>query len=483
MIKKTRIKSLKKIFCFFWVLFYIGKIYSLSLEELTSLALKNNIDILVAQTQHDTAILSSKTLNGIYTPQIIFSSSSTLQNENKWITTPNNFSSSITYNQILPGGLSFEIIGGLDFSTTTVPKKQYVSKNPNIYISISQSLLPFWGQGKFQNPEKIREKKQEEVYYYQLLYTRKTIFQNLIQNLVYSLVYKNQIHIYKNLISLLDEEIELSEQLINSGAINHTKITELKNSRWNYQLDLINVQSNYIMTVQNLKSICGIDISENSLDDLEMSIMNNFRQHNNSLTPSQNLINQIRFITENNKDPEEESYKLKLEILKLNRILEKQSSAPTISISIQPIWTQKSSYEDNYTFALKDFDSPTSFSAVVNFNLSPLLSSISNQNKTQYELEYQSMENSYNAYIENKKNVLQQYRKILENYESELQYITELYGEGLTELEELENQYKKGAISKFEYNSVKVKIENYRLFKKITEEYIFLYEILVYLNA
>ena len=38
-------------------------------------------------------------------------------------------------------------------------------------------------------------------------------------------------------------------------------------------------------------------------------------------------------------DPLEETYKIKLEILQAERILERQNSTPTINFSIQPNWT------------------------------------------------------------------------------------------------------------------------------------------------
>lgn len=236
--------------------FCIVKGFSHSLNELIEITLQNNSDIIAAQNSYDCAILSLKTLNGVYAPQISFSSSSTLPDKYKWDTTPDYFSSTIIYSQPLPGGTSIGITGGTSFTSKDILEERYISQNPNISFSLSQSLLPFWIQGKLKNPEKLSASQQKEYCYYQLLYTKKNVLQNLVQNYINTLIYEKKIQSYENSILLIDKQIEVSKELMNLGATNQAKITELQSSKWNYQQDLLSVQSIFSGYVQNLKTIC-----------------------------------------------------------------------------------------------------------------------------------------------------------------------------------------------------------------------------------
>lgn len=318
----------KKSFCIFFVCCIFCKAFSLSFDELIELTLQNNTDILSAQNSYDSACLSLKTLSGAYTPQVSLSSSASLPDEYKWDTTPDYFSSSITYSQPLPGGTTLGFTGSFSFNSADILEERYISQNPSISFSLTQSLFPFWAQGKIKNPAKLSAKQQKDYYYNQLLYTKKTVLQNLLQNYIYAAVYKKQIQIYENSIYLLDKQIEISNQLLKTGAVNQTRITELQSSKWSYQQDLMSAKSSYISYIQNLKTICGAEF-ENDTISLE----------NKTLPDLDDCIKGILLITDNIVDPLEESYKLKIELIKTNHTLEKQSSAPTVSLSVQPSWS------------------------------------------------------------------------------------------------------------------------------------------------
>lgn len=468
--ENLRIKLYKKV-CFFGMFFCIVKGFSLSLNELTEITLQNNSDIIAAQNSYDCAILSLKTLNGTYAPQISFSSSSTLPNKYKWDTTPDYFSSSVIYSQPLPGGTSIEITGGTSFTSKNILEERYISQNPNISFSLSQSLLPFWIQGKLKNPEKLSASQQKEYCYYQLLYTKKTVLQNLVQNYIYTLIYEKQIQSYENSILLIDKQIEVVKELMNLGATSQAKITELQNSKWNYQQDLLSVQASFLGYIQNLKTICGSNFDESFL-------LNEYI----NLSSTDDFITKLIGITDNISDPLEKSYQLKIDILKTKRILEKQNSAPILSISVQPTWNLEQKKQNDWKDAWQDLNSPTSWSTTVNVNLSPLISATATKSKKQFNLDYESAENSYNAYLIQKNFVLQQYQTILKQYKLQSKKISNLYKTGMNELQDLQTQYKEGAISMLDYDSVKVQIENCKLNMEIIELYIWLYEVLLKIN-
>lgn len=457
----------KKSFCIFFVCCIFGKSFSLSFDELIELTLQNNIDILSAQNSYDSACLSLKTLNGAYAPQVSLASSASLPDEYKWNTTPDYFSSSITYSQPLAGGTTLRFTGSFSFNSADFLEERYISQNPSLSFSLTQSLFPFWAQGKIKNPAKLSAKQQKDYYYNQLLYTKKTVLQNLVQNFIYATVYKKQIQIHQNSIYLIDKQIEISNQLLKTGAVNQARITELQNSKWSYQQDLMSAKSSYISYTRNLKTVCGREFENSSLP-LE----------NKSLPGQDDFTKAILLITDNISDPLEESYKLKIELLKTTHTLDKQISAPTLSFSVQPSWSFDPKKQDEWKEVWKDSGSPSSWSATIGINLSPLLSASVSKKELQYMLNYQAAENSLNAYITQKSFVLQQYKTILDNYKKQLEEISNLYNAGRAELKDLESLYTAGSISELDFDSVKVRVENCRLNMEIIELYVWLYEVL-----
>lgn len=462
----------KKSFCFFLICCIFVKSFSLSFDELIELTLQNNTDIFSAQNSYDSACLSQKTLNGAYAPQVSLSSSATLPDEYKWNSTPDYFSSSITYSQPLPGGTTLGFTGSFSFNSSDILEERYISQNPSLSFSLTQSLFPFWVQGKIKNPAKLSAKQQKDYYYNQLLYTKKTVLQNLIQNYIYAAVYQKQIQIYQNSIYLLDKQIETSNQLRKTGAVNQARITELESSKWSYQQDLMSAKSSYISYIQNLKTICGTAFDNDS-----------FSLENKTLPERDDFYKRIFLITDNIGDPLEESYKLKIELLKTNHILEKQSSAPTLSLSVQPSWSLDPKKQEEWKEAWKDLSSPSSWSATIGVNLSPLLSALVGKKEHQFKINYQATENSFKAYITQKTFVLQQYKTILDNYKKQFEDILKLYDTGSAELKDLESQFSAGAISELDFDSVKVRVENCGINMEIIEMYVWLYEVLWNINS
>lgn len=258
---------------------------------------------------------------------------------------------------------------------------------------------------------------------------------------------------------------------MNLGATNQAKITELQSSKWNYQQDLLSVQSIFSGYVQNLKTICGNNFEESYL----------LNEYINLSSPD-DFVTKLIDITDNISDPLEKSYQLKIDVLNTKRILEKQNSATILSISVQPTWNLEQKKQNDWKDAWQDLNSPVSWSTTVNVNLSPLISATVNKSKKHFDLDYESAENSYNAYLIQKNFVFQQYETVLRQYKLQSEKISNLYKTGMNELQDLQAQYKEGAISMLDYDSVKVQIENCKLNMEIIELYIWLYEVLLKIN-
>ena len=443
-------------------------IYSQSLIELSKITLENNSDILSAQDLYESVILSSKTINGAYSPQLSFSSSATLSDKFSWNRNLHYLSSSISYVQPLLGGSTISITGETIIKRENISTEFYLSQSSNISISLQQSLLPFWIQGRLKDPAIENILQQKQYYYNQLLNTRKNILINLAQNYIYALIYQNQFLMLQNSIILINEQIDALKQLKKNGASSLSKITELLNSKYTLQKDLISIQSNIENYIQNIKILCNSNLKINQLVYPIIS--------------TEDFLHLIQKVTDNNLDLFEKNYHLTLEMFKLNRILDKQTSAPIISISIQPSWTMEQRKKSEITNIWKELRSPSNCSATIGINLSPFISATLKQNKEQYKLNYKSILNSYTSYKIQKKAIQEQYKNLFEQHKKLLEENKRLYNEGTIELRDMKLQYNAGSISLIDYDSMRIRIENCNLNMQICELYVWLYELLLKVN-
>ncbi len=276
---------LKKLNLSIILLFILSDLSSFSLSNLINSTLQNNSDIASAQSNYESAILSSKTLDGTFAPEISFSSSANLSKDYDWNTSPDYFSTYVTYSQPLPGGTTISATGTYSFTSTT---------------TFSATTATTTDAG--------------------------------------------------NLAALRELKI--------SGSTNQAKITELESTKWSYQEDLMSVQASFYSYLQNLKNICACEIAENDL----------FNDDFTDFPPSEEIFTAISDISANPKtsditdpatstnnsipaDPMKKIYQLKLQMLKNNRILENQKSAPTLTISLLPAWPFEKTKADDWKSA------------------------------------------------------------------------------------------------------------------------------------
>lgn len=460
-----KVMKIRKIFILTFLTFST-KFSALSLCELIDIAMQSNQEIKSAQTNYNLEHISSKTLNAVYAPLISFNSSVKIPEQYKWDTLPNKFSTGISYSNSFPGGGSIGVESSYSFNSMKFQENVFLSQTPDISLNISQSLMPFWIQGKLKDPVKLSLKQQELSDYYQLLQVKKTVLQKLFQTYISTLIAKNEILIAENSITLYDEQIEALRMLKNQGVGNQSKILEIENSKWNAQQNLMSAQSNYLGCIQNLKSLCCEDFDENKIEK-KTNIDFDFL---------------IQLILENVLDPIEESYKLKIKLLESNRIYEKQNTAPVATLSVTPAWNLNTTTKENWKTAWEDFHSPDSWSVSVGINLSPMILGTAKQNKKKYKLNYKDAQDAYENYLQQREFSKKQYEKILNHYREQNEIVSNLYMSGFEELKDYAEQYEKNLISKLDFDSVKVRIENCKLNKENIELNVWLYEVLVRLN-
>ena len=492
---------LKKLNLSIIFLFILSDLSSFSLSGFINSALQNNSDIASAQSNYESAVLSSKTLDGTFAPGISFSSSTNLSKDYDWDTSPDYFSTYVTYSQPLPGGTTISATGTYSFTSTTtfsattatttdagnLTAQRYISQNPNISFTLSQSLLPFWAQGTIKDPTILGAKQQAEYYRLQVLATKKSVLQNLLQNYAYAQIYKKQIQLYQNSISLIEKQTAALRELKTSGSTNQAKITELESTKWSYQEDLMSVQASFYSYLQNLKNICACEIAENDLFDDDFTDFPPFGEFFTAFSDISDIFANPKISDATSTgnfipaDPMEKIYQLKLQMLKTNRILEKQKSAPTLSLSLQPAWFFEKTKASDWHSAWKNGETP-SWSASVGINLSPFLNAAVSKNQEQYEISYAQAEKSYENYLLQKHYVQEQYQTLVLNYSQQLENVANLYEEGKRELEDYKTQYEAGAISRLDFDSVKIRVENCGLSKNCVEIYKWMYTILCEMN-
>ncbi len=449
-------------FCIF-ISFLTVKSFSLSICDLMRLALEYNSEINDAKTNYEKKSLSSKNLNGSYIPNIALSSSIAFPKDYKWDTSPEAFSSGIIYSNLLPGGTTISIETGYAFNCISISDERVLNQTPYITLSLSQSLLPFWVQGEAQDPIRLSSKQQNEFYRYQLLYIKKKVMMEIFQNYIFALISKKEIEMNENTLAIYEKQIESLKLLKSSGYEAQAKILEIENSKWSILQNIMSAQSKYTQQIQNLKTLCGKKFNENYIESL---IDTKFE-------------NELMEILEFETAPLEHIYKLKLEILKTERILEKQMSAPTLSFSIQPNLRLSTTKVESWKNAWETFEEPYSWNFNIGLNLSPMFTGIAKQNNQKYQLDYNNAETTYNSYLAKREFIKEQYKTLLEYYLQQKKTICKLYDLGIRELQDYKIQYEAKMISKLDFDSIKTRIENYKLSKECVDLYIWLYEMMM----
>lgn len=455
-------KLILAFFCFFSSI-YIS--YGLSINDLIELIMDSNTEIQAALTTYETQILATKSLNGAYIPGISFNALSKVPKNYEWNNAPDYFDTNMIINQSLPGGTSFSIESDYNYSTTTFNSQRFITQSPNISFSLSQSLLPFWLQGQIKDPLFLSFKQQEEYSYYQFLYTKKNVLIQLLQNYVFALISKNEISMNQNSIGFYDEQIDSLKELKENGNTSLSKILEIENSRWQALQNLMSAQANYEGYIQTLKNLCSKDFDENLLE----------------FSADQYAFENLLKFLDNIIDPLEKTYLLKMELLKSNRILEKQSSAPMLNLSIKPSWDLETTIQNEWKTAWKK-SAPSNWTLGLGINLSPMLTGFAKQNNKKFKLEYSAAQKSYESYIHQKEFVKKQYSSLFANYSKQKETINNLYISGLQELKDYEYQFKTDAVSKLDYDSIRVRVENCGLSKACIELYAWLYDLMAKLQ-
>lgn len=403
------------------------------LKEVISIALRNNPQILSAKADYEAAALLSKNGGGAFTPGLSLSGSET---------TKDNYSASLTYNQPLPGGTALQFSGSYDYSSVQMQETRIERKTPRLSLSVNQSLFPFWMAGKFTDPKILSYRLQEQYYFNQLQYSKQNIMMDVIQNCVYAVIENKKIESLQNSIKLVQLQYDALIELKKSGGANEAQLVELDNSRWSYELELLSARANYLGYIQKIKSLCYTDCDFLVEEQICNLISKEYT--------ADDFIGFYKAIAEYDSDPYAAALKLKIMLEENNIINEKQNNAPVLGFSaIVPYDTDNKKIGD-WTLGLS-------------IDFSPLFSSLTGHNLKRAEIGLQSARAVYEAYLEQKQFLKSQYDSILTDYEKQINKTNELIEKYQLQVNDKAQQLEQGIITKLDYESEKIRLENCRL--------------------
>lgn len=425
---------MKKFFFVILLILFSNNIFSQAyLEEVISTALQKNPQILSAKADYEASLLLSKNGGGSFAPGLSLSGSET---------TEDNYSASLTYSQPLPGGTALQFTGSYEYSSVQMQGTRIESKNPRLLLSLNQSLFPFWMAGKFQDPKVLSYKLQEQYYFNQLQYSKQNIIIDIIQNCVYAVIEYKKIESIYNSINLTQLQYEALNELKQSGGANNSQLVELDNSKWSYELELLSAQANYWGYIQKIKSLC---YAEYDLFE-KVQICN--------LIPKEytadDFIGFYKDIAEYDSDPYTAALKLKIMLEENNIINEKQNGAPVLGISASVPYNTDNKKLGDWTLG-------------ISIDFSPLFSSLIGCNLKRAEIGLQSARAIYEAYLEQKCFLREQYNSILSDYEKQINETNELIEKYKLQVNDKAQQLEQGIITKLDYESEKIRLDNCRL--------------------
>ncbi len=417
------------------ILFLICNILSAQplMETIINIALEHNPQIVSAKADYEATALLSKNGGAAFAPGLSLSGSET---------TEDNYSASVTYSQPLPGGTALQFTGSYDYSSVQMQGTRIESKNPRLLLSLNQSLFPFWMAGKFTDPKILSYRLQEQYYFNQLQYSKQNVVMNVIQNCIYAVIEYKKIESIYNSINLVQLQYEALNELKQSGGANEAQLVELDNSKWSYELELLSARANYWGYIQKIKSLCYTDC-----DFLvEEQICN--------LIPKEytadDFIGFYKAIAEYDSDPYAAALKLKIMLEENNIINEKQNNAPVLGISASVPYNTDNKKLGDWTLG-------------ISIDFSPLFSSLTGHNLKRAEIGLQSARAVYEAYLEQKQFLKSQYDSILTDYEKQINKTNELIEKYQLQVNDKAQQLEQGIITRLDYESEKIRLENCRL--------------------
>ena len=409
------------------------------LEKLWRMAAMNNRNVLAAVydksvVENELAYFWQKRI-----PLVSFSASSSfLQFENTGMDWPQKISSSISIRENFAGGLCVYFVPSLAFSKGADEKSGLVySDAENFDVIVSQSLNPFWLQKKTRDPEKESLDFERKILAAQV---DVEIFE-CMENVASCFIKYRQ---YCRLLDSLEKTIGLYEELIDAW-------NELKRLDKASVADVYSVRENLFTYEEDFYEYF---VAKKGIES-ELRILLGMDGNETDLFEKIDFLGKLPELGEKifTKNPELVLWELMKKKNESDYVLEKQNSAPILSLSgTIPIHEKERDYVTNMIYSAKS----KTWSAGIEIDFSPLLG----KNKVQTKKNFEWAENEYNRrFLQKQKDLKREkdyYEKLVAACEEQLDAVDEIRKNKAEILAAVEELYKQQGCSKIELLNAKI---------------------------
>lgn len=442
-----------------------NKVFSQTpLELLWEKALQNSLEIRISSLELDNTEISYKARNAQYIPSFSFSAySEFIESEAGLTQFPIEGISQLGIQWNIPGGtklqtsISYEVNR---YVLNSLEEESYENtgyeQNPEISLSLSQSLLPFWIQWMDGNPVQNIYKNQRTLsvnsYNNIIADVKKSVTEKYIQ---LRKLYRT-IHLLENQIQIQRTLLEVAQQKVYAGTLSQIEL-------WNYESNLQNYKNNLNETLfqfeqikQEISNACG----EDEFNNLDAEL------------PSY----KIRFLE---KDMTLESIELQKAELKNQLIITKQNYAPSLTIQGSYKYALDAVGMENLVDAW-DGEGVNNWTVTCGISIYPENLSYIKTAKLQYEINKESLELQEAVYIKNKNISKANLQTYIAYYKELLQQAKSDYEQKNIYLDAIKNKRKRGECTELDVKQAELMRENASIEIKNLEDVIWYYQFLEY---
>ena len=434
------------------------------LELLWEKALQNSLEIRISSLELDNTEISYKARNAQYIPSFSFSAySEFIESEAGLTQFPIEGISQLGIQWNIPGGtkLQTSILYEVNrYVLNSLEEESYENtgyeQNPEISLSLSQSLLPFWIQWMDGNPVQNIYKNQRTLsvnsYNNIIADVKKSVTEKYIQ---LRKLYRT-IHLLENQIQIQRTLLEVAQQKVYAGTLSQIEL-------WNYESNLQNYKNNLNETLfqfeqikQEISNACGED-EFNNLD----AELPSFK---------------IRFLE---KDMTLESIELQKAELKNQLIITKQNYAPSFTIQGSYKYALDAVGMENLVDAW-DGEGVNNWTVTCGISIYPENLSYIKTAKLQYEINKESLELQEAIYIKNKNISKANLQTYIAYYKELLLQAKSDYEQKNIYLDAIKNKKKRGECTELDVKQAELMRENASIEIKNLEDVIWYYQFLEY---
>lgn len=432
-----------------------------SLESLTEYMISNNKDVVNSKYEYFTSSVKQRSFDGYFSPEISVSSDFGFLGQKEFFEKNNTLSTSFVYNKKIISGSSIKTVTNYSLYTDSMAKAKYI-QNPSLSLVFSQSLGAYWLQGKKNDPVKEQFALQEKYAYFKYECSKILAIQNLIECLFNIKICNTKSKYFQNQIKLCNIKLESLKKMHKNGSIDvNEEITtgkDILECSENFESTKITME-NYIKTLLNLCNLTNFNFAYVEI----------------------NYDRYIEYLKESilNEDFFESYMNEKFLILENNRTIEKQDNSAIFNIGAT---ASLKGNKENFFQNLDYYPDSKKIIMTISMDLSPWLSSLTKKNTVLYEEQVKEYKIEYMCYKNQKRSIIDYYENLISEFESQKYMLTDLLEQEIMFLEDINLQYKKGAVSELDFIKVKFEVENLKLKKEELELNLLLYKILLVLN-